>query len=167
MEWGCIKCGVEIPQDREFCDSCEDKNFKKIGGFLFLPLIGLVVTAASYLFAMTDAFKFTTDNYSHLNANAKIFFIVSLVIYIGEFLFTITVLSFFLRKKKLLPKLYILFLISIVTTMSFNTYLLYILIPGTEIGYNELVPVFRNVITALIWIPYFITSVRVKRTFIR
>lgn len=46
--------------------------------------------------------------------------------------------------------------------MSFNTYLLYILIPGAEIGYNELVPVFRNVITALIWIPYFITSVRVK-----
>lgn len=99
MEWGCIKCGVEIPQDREFCDSCEDKNFRKIGGFLFLPLIGLVVTAASYLFAMTDAFKFTIENYSHLNANAKIFFMLSLVIYIGEFLFTVTVLSFFLKKR--------------------------------------------------------------------
>ncbi|WP_227675395.1 DUF2569 family protein [Klebsiella sp. WP3-S18-ESBL-05] len=45
--------------------------------------------------------------------------------------------------------------------------MLYRLIPGVNIGYNELVPVFRNVISAFIWIPYFITSVRVKRTFIR
>jgi hypothetical protein len=126
-----------------------------------------VVTAASYLFAMTDAFKVMTENYSHLNANAKIFLILSLAIYIGEFLFTVTVLSFFLKKKKFLPKLFILFLISIVATMSLNVYMFYMLIPGVKIGYNELIPIFRNVISALIWIPYFITSVRVKRTFIR
>ncbi|EKN4879337.1 DUF2569 family protein [Yersinia enterocolitica] len=167
MEWGCTKCGVEIPQEREFCDKCEEKNFRKIGGFLFLPLIGLVVTAASYLFAMTDAFRVMTKNYSHLNVNAKIFFMLSLAIYIVCFLFSVTVLSFFLKKKKFLPKLYILFLISVVATMSLNIYMLYMLIPDVKIGYNELVPIFRNVISALIWIPYFITSVRVKRTFIR
>ncbi|ADU68841.1 DUF2569 family protein [Pantoea sp. At-9b] len=167
MEWGCTKCGVEIPQDREFCDKCEEKHFRKIGGVLFLPLIGLIVTAASYLFSMTDAFKVMTENYSHLNANAKTFFILSLAIYIGQFLFTVTVLSFFLKKKKILPTFYIFFLISVVATMSLNVYLLYMLIPNVKIGYNELVPVFRNVITALIWIPYFMTSVRVKRTFIR
>ncbi|HEI6816114.1 TPA: DUF2569 domain-containing protein, partial [Yersinia enterocolitica] len=141
--------------------------FRKIGGFLFLPLIGLVVTAASYLFAMTDAFRVMTENYSHLNVNAKIFFMLSLAIYIVCFLFSVTVLSFFLKKKKFLPKLYILFLISVVATMSLNIYMLYMLIPDVKIGYNELVPIFRNVISALIWIPYFITSVRVKRTFIR
>lgn len=167
MEWGCTKCGVEIPQDREFCDKCEEKHFRKIGGFLFLPLIGLIVSAASYLFVMTDAFKFLTENYAHLNENAKVFFMLSIAIYIGEFLFAVTVLSFFLKKKKRLPKLFILFLISVVATMSLNIYLLYRLIPSAKIGYNELVPVFRNVITALIWIPYFVTSVRVKRTFTR
>ncbi|MFV8768831.1 DUF2569 family protein [Yersinia enterocolitica] len=83
------------------------------------------------------------------------------------FYFSVTVLSFFLKKKKFLPKLYILFLISVVATMSLNIYMLYMLIPDVKIGYNELVPIFRNVISALIWIPYFITSVRVKRTFIR
>ncbi|CAM8681712.1 DUF2569 domain-containing protein [Kluyvera sp. M-M157-B] len=167
MEWGCIKCGVAIPQEREFCDVCEEKHFRKIGGFLFLPLIGLVVTAAGYLFAMTDAFKFMAENYTHLNVSAKTFFALSLAIYAVEFLFSLTVLSFFLKKKRFLPKLYMLFLISIVVTMSLNLYMLYRLIPGVNIGYNELVPVFRNVISAFIWIPYFITSVRVKRTFIR
>ncbi len=166
MEWGCTKCGVEIPQEREFCDTCEEKNLRKIGGFLFLPLIGLVVAAASYLFAMNDAFKFMTENYSHLEINAKIFFILSLAIYIGEFLFTIIVLSFFLKKKKSLPKLFILFLISVIATLSLNVYMLYIFIPGVKIGYNELIPIFRNIISALIWIPYFLKSVRVKRTFI-
>ncbi|WP_244664789.1 DUF2569 family protein [Candidatus Symbiopectobacterium sp. 'North America'] len=58
-------------------------------------------------------------------------------------------------------------MISVVATMSLNVYMLYILIPGVKIGHNELAPVFRNVISALIWIPYFITSVRVKRTFTR
>lgn len=167
MEWRCTKCGAEIPQEREFCDTCEEKHLRKIGGFLFLPLIGLLVTAASYLFAMTDAFKFMTENYSHLNVNAKIFFTLSIAIYIVGFLFAVTVLSFFLKKKRFLPKIFILFLISVVATMSLNIYMLYMLIPGAKIGYNELVPIFRNVISALIWIPYFITSVRVKRTFTR
>ncbi|MGM3162967.1 DUF2569 family protein [Dickeya undicola] len=167
MEWGCTKCGVKIPQEREFCNECEEKHFRKIGGFLYLPLIGIVITAASYLFAMTDAFKTLTVNYGHLSTNAKIFFIISLFIYIGQFIFSAIVLSLFLKRKKVLPMLFILFLISIIATLSLNTYMLYTLIPGVRIGYNELVPIFRNVISALIWIPYFMVSVRVKRTFIR
>jgi hypothetical protein len=167
MEWGCTKCGVEISQDREFCDECEAKQFRKIGGFLYLPLIGLVVGAASYLFALTDALKVISVNYWHINTEAKVFFIISIAIYIVQLLFSILVISFFLKKKKSLPKLYILFLISTVSTMTFNAYMLYVLIPDVNIGYNELVPIFRNVISALIWIPYFITSVRVKRTFTR
>ncbi|MEN4978207.1 DUF2569 family protein [Erwinia billingiae] len=167
MEWGCTKCGVEISQDREFCDECEAKQFREIGGFLYLPLIGLIVAAASYLFALTDALKIISVNYWQLNTDARIFFIISIAIYILQLLFSILVVSFFLKKKKSLPKLYILYLISTVSTMTFIAYMLYILIPGVNIGYNELVPIFRNVISALIWIPYFITSVRVKRTFTR
>ena len=167
MEWGCTKCGVEISQDREFCDECEAKQFRKIGGFLYLPLIGLIVGAASYLFALTDALKVISVNYWHINTDARVFFIISIAIYILQLVFSILVISFFLKKKKSLPKLYILFLISTVSTMTFNAYMLYVLIPGVNIGYNELVPIFRNVISALIWIPYFITSVRVKRTFTR
>ncbi len=167
MEWDCIKCGVDIPQDREFCDKCEEKHFRKIGGFLFLPLIGLVVTAAFYLVSMTDVFKILIENHYQLNVNAKIFFILSLTIYLAEFLLSVAVFSFFLKKKSFLPKLYILFLISIVATMSLNIYLVHMLIPAAKIGYSELAPLFRNVISALIWIPYFITSVRVKRTFIQ
>lgn len=167
MEWGCIKCGESIPQEREFCDACEEKHFRKIGGFLFLPLVGIIVTAASCIFAMTQAFRVLVVNYGHINSHAKLFFILSLVIYLAQFLFSVTVLSFFLKKKKALPRLYIVFLLTLIATMAFNVFLLYRLIPGVNIGYDELVPVFRNGITALIWIPYFMVSTRVKRTFIR
>jgi len=167
MEWGCIKCGKEIPQDREFCSECEEKQFRKIGGFLYLPLIGLIVSVASYLFAMTQAFKVLVENYWHINSDAKMFFITSLLIYVMMFLFSVYTLSLFLRKKKNLPKAYILLLVSGLVTLSINTFLLYKLIHGVTIGYDELVPIFRNVISVLIWVPYFLVSARVKRTFIR
>lgn len=166
MEWGCIKCGKEIPQYAEFCPECEEKQFRKIGGFLYLPLLGLIITATSYLFAMTQAFKVIVESYWHIIPEAKIFFVSSLLTYLAMFMLTIFTLSLFLRKKKSLPKVYMLFLILIIVTMSVNTYLLYRLIPGITIGYNELVPIFRNLITALIWIPYFRVSVRVKKTFV-
>ncbi|EKP2071112.1 DUF2569 family protein [Salmonella enterica] len=167
MKWGCIECGKEIPQEQEFCQECEDKQFRKIGGFLFLPLIGLFVTAFSYLVAMTEAFKTLTTHYWNFTWDAKAFFISSLIIYIVMFFFGVFVISLFFKKKKSLPRIYIYFLIAIIVTITINTYLLHILIPDVKIGYNEIAPIIRNIITAFIWIPYFIISVRVKRTFIR
>ncbi|MCT8348183.1 DUF2569 domain-containing protein [Photorhabdus temperata] len=38
---------------------------------------------------------------------------------------------------------------------------------GIKLDYNNLSLLFRNVFCACIWIPYFIVSIRVKRTFIR
>lgn len=167
MLWGCIKCGQKIPQYSELCTECEEKQFRKIGGLLYLPLIGLIVSALFHLFALATMFKMITVNYWHVDTGPKIFFSSSLLIYVMMFLLTIFTLSLFLKKKKSLPKMYVLFLVSIVVTMSINVFLLYKLIPGVTIGHDELVPVFRNIISALIWIPYFMTSVRVKRTFIK
>lgn len=167
MEWGCIKCGEEIPQDREFCTGCEEIQFRKIGGLLYIPLVGLIISAISYLLNVNEAFKAIIENYRSIDINAKVFFISSLAIYVVMFLFAAFTLSQFLKRKRLLPNLYISFLIAIIITLSINTYTLYALIPGVKIGYDELVPIFRSLISALIWIPYFTVSVRVKRTFIK
>ncbi|QMI04258.1 DUF2569 domain-containing protein [Citrobacter sp. RHB25-C09] len=166
MQWGCIKCGVEIPQHTEYCSACEEKQFRKIGGFLYLPLLGLFVTALSHLVAAGEALKYLIDNLEGLFFEAKLFFIGSFTISLVIFLSAAYVISVFLRKKKTLPKLYIGLVVLLIVLTSFNTWMLSALIPGVVIGSDELLPLFRLMISACIWIPYFIKSVRVKRTFV-
>ncbi|CBG87185.1 DUF2569 domain-containing protein [Citrobacter rodentium] len=166
MKWGCIKCGVEIPQHTEYCSECEDKQFTKIGGFLYLPLLGLFITALSHLVASYESFKYLVDNFYHLFFDAKLFFIGTFTISLVVFLAAAWVISVFLRKKKSLPKLYIGLMLLLIVLTALNTWMLSVLIPGIYIGSEELVPLLRLIISACIWIPYFLKSVRVKRTFI-
>lgn len=166
MQWGCIKCGVEIPQDTEYCAECEEKQFRKIGGFLYLPLISLFIHAVSNLAAIYDAFKYLIENYDYLSFDVRLFFAGTALICFILFLATAYIIPVFLKRKKQLPKLYICLYISIILLTSLNVYMLYALIPGVTIGYDELSPVLRLVISSCIWIPYFIKSERVKRTFV-
>lgn len=167
MKWSCIKCDKEIPQHQEFCKECEEKQFRKIGGFLFIPLLGLFLSAFYYILAINNTVKYLLINYTTLNVNAKAFFIGSLVIYFFMFLLVILVGSYFLRKKKELPRLYIILLLAVIGTALINLLMLYKLIPGAKIGYDELLPIVRSVLSSFIWIPYFIVSERVKKTFVR
>lgn len=57
MKWTCIKWDKEISQDREYYDDCEAKQFRKIGGFLYLPLIGLFIGAFGWVILLTEAKK--------------------------------------------------------------------------------------------------------------
>ena len=40
----CIQCENEALKDSDFCAVCEEREFKKIRGWLYLPAIGLVLT---------------------------------------------------------------------------------------------------------------------------
>lgn len=167
MKWGCIKCGTEIPQDREFCDVCEERQFKKIRGFLVLPFAGLFLMGFIFPVEITGFFfKIITINYNNLTENGKLYFLISMFIDSVMFLFITYIISLFIKKKKTLPKAYIGLIIATIATMSFKLYLYFILLSPSSIGYNELVPIFRNILSAFIWIPYFLVSERVKRTFV-
>ncbi|MGP4128687.1 hypothetical protein OJE16_02305 [Pantoea tagorei] len=48
FKWTCIKCDNEISQYQEYCAECEEKQYRKIGGFLYLPLLSLFALGYSY-----------------------------------------------------------------------------------------------------------------------
>jgi len=167
FKWTCIKCDTEISQYQEYCAECENKQFRKIGGFLYLPLLNLFVLGYSYFSSLQITLQagFYTAGRAPL-AQSSYFFIASGVNVIA-LLYIIYTGSLFLRKKKSLPLAYTLLLAVGVALMLIDLACTKSLFPEISLGYQQIMPVVRHIIHACIWIPYFHYSVRVKKTFIR
>lgn len=172
MKWTCIKCDKEISQYREYCDDCDDcesKQFRKIGGFLYLPLIGLFIGAFGWIMLLTEAIKtmFIIDFSSVYRTKLLGYLCFEFAFQLIFLFFSIYLISIFFRKKRTLPKLYIYFSLSVLVYMFLDLIFGMNAFPDlVRFEYDTVKPIVRNIIAALIWIPYFITSVRVKKTFI-
>jgi hypothetical protein len=156
----------------------ETKSYKGIGGWLILPLIGLFISpirvAISVFGDLVPIFTegrwnvLTTpgsDAYHPLWAPLIIFEYAGNAVFI---IFSIVLLVFFFRKSRLLPKLIISYLILNALFVA-GDFFLADLIPAVAEQSNpqaakELV---RAIIGAIVWIPYFLVSKRVKQTFVR
>lgn len=169
MKWSCIKCDKETSQNREYCDDCEAKQFRKIGGFLYLPLIGLFIGAFGWAMLLTEAINtvFIIDLSSIYRTEIFGYLCFEFVFQLLFLLFSIYLISIFFRRKKTLPKLYIYFSLSVLIYMLLDLCFGINVFPDlVRLEYDTVKHVIRSLISALIWIPYFITSVRVKKTFI-
>lgn len=148
-----------------------------IGGWLLLPLLGLIVSpirvsvmVATDLLPVFDEqiwSRLTTpgsDAYHPLWAPFLIFEVFANIVLIA---FAVVLLWFFFRKSYRLPGLFIIWLA------------LHIAVQAADMAFASQVPAaaaaigesFRNLVQALIgaaiWIPYFRKSVRVRNTFTR
>lgn len=50
----CIQCDNEALKGSDYCEACEAKEFKKIGGWLYLPALGLLVALVLSIFAINN-----------------------------------------------------------------------------------------------------------------
>ncbi|PHM45293.1 hypothetical protein Xmau_00943 [Xenorhabdus mauleonii] len=163
-KWFCTKCGKkEIPQDTEYCEECAEDSFKKIGGWLYLPAIGLIFSVIFIIFQIVVAVH-TIPRVSYYSTlqNTVIFTLVANIILL---LLTIYTAIQFFNKLKKAPRLYILLrLLNIV----FQIITVYLIVDGLgeSMTYSLMAPVLQQGITAAIWIPYFMVSVRVRKTFV-
>lgn len=152
-------------------------NYDKLGGWLIFVALGLILAAVllfltsssiAQIFASGSWSLLTTpgtEYYNSLNAPIIIFDASCNTIL---FIFSVINLIYFFRKKKLFPKLLIIFYI-INLAFIFVDYYLNSLLPAVQAdpslqSYDDLA---RAVINAAIWIPYFIKSKRVKATFVK
>lgn len=162
----CIQCDSEALNGSDFCAVCEEREFKKIRGWLYLPAIGLVLTILANMMAVGYTTRILMEHFAFIGGIQKAMLFFELFSFIGMFGYAIYVTSLFFRKKRQLPRYYIGLVVIGVLFVAIDLLLghQYLDVPYV---YDTVKPLIRNVLSACIWIPYFLVSERVKRTFVR
>ncbi|MGO3566201.1 MAG: DUF2569 family protein [Serratia grimesii] len=91
----CIQCDNQALQDSDFCADCENKEFKKIRGWLFVPAFGLLISIIGHIVAITNTLKIALNHYDVLQVALKGILFFELFSFIGLFLLSIYTTSLF------------------------------------------------------------------------
>jgi hypothetical protein len=155
----------------------EQKSPKGIGGWLVLPLLGLIISPLRLVYMIYEELWpiFSADYWQELTSPDSLsyhplWFSVLLFEVAGNtivFFLGLAALLSYLRKSRKAPRLVILWFLLAFVLVAADTYFRSI-IPGAA---EQLAPsasseLWRAGITAVIWIPYFFISKRVKATFV-
>ncbi len=156
----------------------EAKSYEGIRGWLILPLIGLFIAPIRIsLLVFKDLVPILTKGhwnvlttpgsgaYHPLWAPLIIFEFMGNAIFV---IFSIVLLVFFLQKSRLLPKLIISYSILNLLFVA-GDFFLADLIPAVAEQSNpqDAKELGRAIMGAVVWVPYFLLSKRVKQTFVR
>lgn len=149
-----------------------------IGGWLVLPLLGLLLTPLRIAYTLyNDMWPVFSEGYWEVlttpTSEAYHRFWATLIIFevIGNLvliLFTLAALWFFLRKSRHAPLMMIIWLVFNLAFVAADFFLAELIPTLAEQSDPESVKeLIRAVIGAAIWIPYFLVSKRVKATFVK
>jgi hypothetical protein len=183
----CKNCGLKLDVDSKFCDRCRavvaghdqpassvatpnstpQKNLTGLTGWLILPALGLLYQPLHLIYAIFSVNLPFFYNSNYQNTIAQYPTLRSLGVY--ELLVNIAFLAaliylniLFYKKKKVLPRYFIGYYIINFALLLIDYLILVTVVPSTS-GSG----LWQTGIAALIWIPYFLKSRRVKETFIQ
>lgn len=150
-----------------------------LGGWLILPAISIIFTPIGQLFSLADIFVNYSGTIELLGPYMETSMLLT-VYYYGSILFEIALLFYsiflllaFFRKKKSAPDMFIGLLLVMLTVSILDmlawSYIAKLFPNGSETGAvaDTGRSLIRAGISAMIWIPYFRLSRRVKNTFVR
>jgi len=154
------------------------KSYSKIGGWLILCAVGLVLYPVQSLLSLTTELipAVFSDNWAALTSPANPGYnslwaplvIAELVGTIGFFIYSIALILFFFRRHHWAPKLVIAFMIANIIFVGADYFLInFFLIRSDSVNVDATINFVRTVVAGTIWTPYFMFSRRVKRTFTR
>jgi hypothetical protein len=156
----------------------EDSGPKGIGGWLLLPLLGLVVSPIRVIHQLAtelmpvmrgDVWSVLTNpassTYHPLWAST---IVLELAGSAGIVLFGFWVLAAFLTKSSTTPKLFILWIAASAALQALDIMLIsQIPSVASQLGAGDFRGLLHTAIGAAIWIPYFLKSKRVANTFVQ
>lgn len=162
----CINCHEnEANQESGWCSQCESLQANKINGFLYLPALGLVITLVLSVMGGYELAK-VLFNYYQNNGFIPRFYIGTIILNSTYLLLILITCYFFFSHRKGVRKFiipYYLFgiIISLDSTVIFaQAYHVRL----TDADYQQMI---SSIISAVIWIPYFIFSKRISIVFSR
>ncbi|SFB91680.1 Protein of unknown function [Zunongwangia mangrovi] len=146
-------------------------DHRPIGGWLVLVSIGLCITPVAIMGEFLTGEIFTLD-YFVLMASGKIsiflFLILLVVLHSALVAYSIFMIIIFFKRRTIVPTLMIvLYVFNFIINLLSTFFVYFIPTLQTEIGLGEIyIDLARSIILAIIWIPYFSMSERVKDTFV-
>ncbi|HHQ6631264.1 TPA: DUF2569 domain-containing protein [Serratia fonticola] len=161
----CMNCDAEVVRGSDFCEACEQKELGKIGGFLYLPALGIILSVISSIYGLLSSIK-SYHSVTGITSALYPFIIYQIICFAILLALSVYITGVFFGKKKKAPFYYILLislnLIFVISNVAISHYQY-----GVEVDSDMWTSMARTLIGACIWIPYFLVSVRVKRTFVR
>ncbi|CAM3264046.1 hypothetical protein SB6411_04334 [Klebsiella spallanzanii] len=156
----CICCDTEVRRGDDFCPACEKRELGKIGGWLYIPLLGLLISVAMTILNLMTALELV---FAGISWTILWFELFAMIVLLGLLGYTAWL---FLRKKRQLRWVYIILIAYSLVFSILDAFLVNYLY-GVAVPSDAMIRIFRNLVTAAVWIPYFLVSVRVKLTFVR
>ncbi len=189
----CKNCGQQLNENAKFCPKCGNKVDKIAGenkekptkandikpgirGWLVLVAIAVILNPLLNLYnLLTVYFPIFTDGTWELLTNPNFPYYVSGVggAIIFEFIFHILFLAsslylllLFFKNDRRFPKFYIIYLVSVLIYGVID-YAIVLSIPSLAEEAGDSIDLGRNIMVALIWVPYMFKSKLVKVTFVK
>lgn len=159
-------------------DQSAGKSYSRIGGWLILFAVGLVLYPLQSLYALaTKHFPAVfSDNWAALTSPTNPGYhslwapvvIAELTGSIGFFILSIIIVILFFRRHHQVPKLVIFFMAANIIFVGADYFIInFFLIRSNSINVDTTINFVRTVVAGAIWIPYFMFSKRVAKTFTR
>ncbi|MDQ7051012.1 MAG: DUF2569 domain-containing protein [Enterobacterales bacterium] len=152
-------------------------NLKGLGGWLILVGIGVVISPIRLLIEFIPLYTeiFTEGHYELLTTpGTEVYDVLWAPFIIGELVFnaamviaTIYLIYLYFSKHYLFPKVYIGIILASLIFIPFDAWVGSFVIEGEPMFTPDIIKeLVRSAISALVWIPYMLSSVRVDQTFV-
>jgi len=156
----------------------DETDHQKIGGWLILCAIGLILYPVQTLVSLFTELlpALSSEHWSAFTSAASPAYhpllaplvVAELVGNLFFLIFSICLAVFFFQQRKYVPKLIISFLIANLIFVGIDYFVTqYIIIRPSSINVDATINFVRTAAAGIVWIPYFVFSKRVGRTFVK